>query len=98
MHCTVYCYSGTNSAVLHYGHAGAPNDCKIQDGDMWLVDLLHMIYFVSIYINNNFPVCLIWVESITAMPLTSLAHFPPTDILLMTRRSSTMLSSRLTEQ
>ena len=40
----VYCYSGTNAAVLHYGHAGAPNDCKIQDGDMWLVDLLHMIF------------------------------------------------------
>ena len=30
-------YSGDNCAVLHYGHAGAPNDRAIQDGDMWLV-------------------------------------------------------------
>lgn len=29
--------SGNNSSVLHYGHAGAPNDKTIQDGDMWWV-------------------------------------------------------------
>ena len=28
-------FSGHNGAVLHYGHAGAPNDKKILDGDMW---------------------------------------------------------------
>jgi Xaa-Pro dipeptidase len=28
-------FSGDNASVLHYGHAGAPNDKKINDGDMW---------------------------------------------------------------
>lgn len=27
--------SGENAAVLHYGHAGAPNDKTVRDGDMW---------------------------------------------------------------
>jgi len=25
--------------VLHYGHAGAPNDNQIRDGDMLLMDM-----------------------------------------------------------
>ena len=29
---------GNNSSVLHYGHAAAPNDKTIQDGDMWYVE------------------------------------------------------------
>ena len=36
---TSICACGPNGAVLHYGHAGAPNDRPLEPGDMALLDM-----------------------------------------------------------
>ena len=40
-HCAYCCIgaSGENGSILHYGHAGAPNNKKIENGDMCLFDM-----------------------------------------------------------
>lgn len=47
--------SGKNSAVLHYGHAGAPNNKLIEDGDMILVDMGAELHCYASDITNSFP-------------------------------------------
>ncbi|KAJ7374643.1 hypothetical protein OS493_004982 [Desmophyllum pertusum] len=47
--------SGHNCATLHYGHAGAPNDKKIRDGDMCLFDMGGEYYCYASDITCSFP-------------------------------------------
>ncbi|KAK6477278.1 xaa-Pro dipeptidase isoform X1 [Huso huso] len=52
---TCICGSGNNSSVLHYGHAAAPNDKTIEDGDMCLFDMGGEYYCYSSDITCSFP-------------------------------------------
>nr|CAD1843163.1 unnamed protein product [Ananas comosus var. bracteatus] len=57
-HCsyTCICATGENSAVLHYGHAAAPNDRTLKDGDMALFDMGAEYNFYGSDITCSFPV------------------------------------------
>uniref|UniRef100_A0A672IHT8 Xaa-Pro dipeptidase n=1 Tax=Salarias fasciatus TaxID=181472 RepID=A0A672IHT8_SALFA len=52
---TCICGTGNNASVLHYGHAGAPNDKTIADGDMCLFDMGGEYYCYSSDITCSFP-------------------------------------------
>ncbi|KAA3672121.1 Xaa-Pro dipeptidase [Paragonimus westermani] len=47
--------SGCNCAILHYGHAGSPNERLIQDGDMCLFDMGGEYYCYASDITCSFP-------------------------------------------
>jgi len=53
---TCICGTGVNSAVLHYGHAGAPNDRKLLHGDMALLDMGGEYHGYASDITCSYPV------------------------------------------
>lgn len=57
-HCsyTCVCATGENSSVLHYGHAAAPNDRTLRDGDMALMDMGAEYHFYGSDITCSFPI------------------------------------------
>jgi len=53
---TNICGCGPSGAVLHYGHAGAPNDRQLQDGDMCLFDMGAEYFCYGSDVTCSFPV------------------------------------------
>eukprot|EP00249_Psilotum_nudum_P008075 c21027_g1_i1 orf=409-1881(-) len=53
---TCICATGENGAILHYGHAAAPNNRSIEDGDMALLDMGAEYHFYGSDITCSFPV------------------------------------------
>ena len=53
---TCICATGDNPAILHYGHAGAPNDCRIKQSDMCLFDMGGEYCCYASDITCSFPV------------------------------------------
>ncbi|KAJ3691963.1 hypothetical protein LUZ60_012313 [Juncus effusus] len=53
---TCICATGQNSSVLHYGHAAAPNDKVLRDGDISLMDMGAEYHFYGSDITCSFPV------------------------------------------
>lgn len=57
-HCsyTCICATGENSSVLHYGHAAAPNDRTLNDGDMALMDMGAEYHYYGSDITCSYPI------------------------------------------
>eukprot|EP01120_Amphizonella_sp_Union-15-10_P016058 TRINITY_DN8360_c0_g1_i2.p1 TRINITY_DN8360_c0_g1~~TRINITY_DN8360_c0_g1_i2.p1 ORF type:complete len:533 (+),score=101.03 TRINITY_DN8360_c0_g1_i2:133-1599(+) len=53
---TCICASGHNGSTLHYGHAGAPNDKTILDGELVLCDMGAEYHCYCSDITRTFPV------------------------------------------
>lgn len=53
---TCICATGENPAILHYGHAGAPNDRQLTSKDMCLFDMGGEYYCYASDITCSFPV------------------------------------------
>jgi Xaa-Pro dipeptidase len=53
---TCICATAANAAVLHYGHAGAPNERQLQDGDIALLDMGAEYACYGADVTRSFPI------------------------------------------
>jgi len=53
---TCICAAGSNGSVLHYGHAGAPNNKQLKDGQMVVFDMGAEHHCYASDITRSFPV------------------------------------------
>uniref|UniRef100_T1L1E1 Peptidase M24 domain-containing protein n=2 Tax=Tetranychus urticae TaxID=32264 RepID=T1L1E1_TETUR len=60
---TCICGSGINSSVLHYGHAGAPNDRTLKNGELCLNDMGCEYYCYGADITCTFPISGVFTEN-----------------------------------
>lgn len=76
---TSICACGPNSAVLHYGHAGAPNNRQLNGSDIvrscrcsaHTLLLIHVLLYLIFHLPR---LCWIWERNTTATSLISLAR------------------------
>eukprot|EP01129_Flabellula_baltica_P012980 TRINITY_DN595_c1_g1_i1.p1 TRINITY_DN595_c1_g1~~TRINITY_DN595_c1_g1_i1.p1 ORF type:complete len:518 (-),score=131.96 TRINITY_DN595_c1_g1_i1:13-1479(-) len=63
-HCsyTCICGSGPSGAILHYGHAGAPNDRQINDGDILMFDMGGEYHCYGADISRSYPINGVYTE------------------------------------
>ncbi|KAK0039925.1 xaa-Pro dipeptidase-like isoform X2 [Biomphalaria pfeifferi] len=52
---TCICGSGHNGSILHYGHSGAPNSKRLEDGDICLLDMGAEYYCYGSDITCSYP-------------------------------------------
>lgn len=53
---TCICGAGNNGSILHYGHAGRPNDKLLRDGDMIVLDMGAEYFGYATDITRSYPV------------------------------------------
>jgi len=53
---TCICASGENSAILHYGHGGAPNSRQVKQGDIMMFDMGGEYHCYGADISRSWPV------------------------------------------